>query len=97
MAPKKPGKLVIAAIKVSYNGKDYNTEKIIVNVGQGQKKNSSNTNKSSNNSKLFAKIKSSSQNISSSNINFDALSFYAQVKMDKLISDCKQKLRKRST
>ena len=62
LAPKKPGKLVIAAIKVSYNGKDYNTEKIIVNVGQGQKNNSSNTNKGSNNSKLFAKISCSKTN-----------------------------------
>ncbi len=62
LAPKKPGKLVIAAIKVSYNGKDYNTEKIIVNVGQGQKNNSSNANKGSNNSKLFAKISCSKTN-----------------------------------
>ena len=62
LAPKKPGKLVIAAIKVSYNGKDYNTEKIIVNVGQGQKNNSPNTNNSSNNSKLFAKISCSKTN-----------------------------------
>jgi hypothetical protein len=62
LAPKKPGKLVIAAIKVSYNGKDYNTEKIIVNVGQGQKNNSSNSNKSSNDSKLFAKISCSKTN-----------------------------------
>ena len=62
LAPKKPGKLVIAAIKVSYNGKDYNTEKIIVNVGQGQKNNTSNANKGSNNSKLFAKISCSKTN-----------------------------------
>ena len=54
--------MVIAAIKVSYNGKDYNTEKIIVNVGQGQKNNSSNANKGSNNSKLFAKISCSKTN-----------------------------------
>ena len=56
LAPKKPGKLEIAAIKVSYNGRDYSTKKIIVNVGKGQKNNSSNSDKSSNNSKLFAKI-----------------------------------------
>jgi hypothetical protein len=62
LAPKKPGKLVISAIKVSYNGKDYNTEKIIVNVGQGQKNNSSNANKGSNNNKLFAKISCSKTN-----------------------------------
>jgi hypothetical protein len=62
LAPKKPGKLVIAAIKVSYKGKDYNTEKIIINVRQGQNNNSSNANKGSNNSKLFAKISCSKTN-----------------------------------
>ena len=62
LAPKKSGKLVIAAIKVSYNGKDYNTKKIIVNVGQGKTNNSSNANKGSNNSKLFAKISCSKTN-----------------------------------
>lgn len=62
LAPKKAGKLVIAAIKVSYNGKEYSTEKITVNVGQGQKNNSPNTNNSSNNSKLFAKISCSKTN-----------------------------------
>ena len=56
LAPKKAGTLIIAAIKVSYNGKDYSTEKIIVNVGKGQKNNSSKSNTNSNNSKLFAKI-----------------------------------------
>ena len=56
LAPKKEGTLIIAAIKVSYNGKDYSTEKIIVNVGKGQKNNSSKSNTNSNNSKLFAKI-----------------------------------------
>ena len=62
LAPKKSGKLDIAAIKVSYNGKDYNTKKIIVNVGQGKTNNSSNANKGSNNSKLFAKISCSKTN-----------------------------------
>ena len=62
LAPKKPGKLVIAAIKVNYNSKEYSTQKIIVNVGKGQKNNSSNSNKNSSNSKLFAKISCSKTN-----------------------------------
>ena len=62
LAPKKPGKLVIAAIKVNYNSKEYSTQKIIVNVGKGQKNNSSSSNKNSSNSKLFAKISCSKTN-----------------------------------
>ena len=62
LAPKQPGKLVIAAIKVNYNSKEYSTQKIIVNVGKGQKNNSSSSNKNSSNSKLFAKISCSKTN-----------------------------------
>ncbi len=59
IAPKKDGKLFIESIKVNYDGKDYQTERIAINVSKGQNNNialpsaktSSNTN-----SKLFAKI-----------------------------------------
>ena len=38
-------------------------------------------------SKVFAKIKPTDKEMSSSNINVDALSFYAQIEMDKFISE----------
>ena len=59
IAPKKDGKLFIESIKVNYDGKDYQTDRIAINVSKGQNKNiapSSAKPSSNTNSKLFAKI-----------------------------------------
>ena len=60
IAPKNTGTLSIESIKVNYNGKDYQTKKITVNVSKGQQNTVSSNNKKTNsnnsNSKLFAKI-----------------------------------------
>ena len=60
LAPKKSGKLFIESIKVNYEGKDYTTDQITINVSKGQnsKTSTSSPNPVSNstNSKLFAKI-----------------------------------------
>ena len=63
IAPKKSGRLVIESIKVNFEGKDYQTNRININVSKGQIKNSTSRQKnSSNNSKLFAKITCSNFN-----------------------------------
>ena len=67
LSPKKEGELVIESIKVSYDGKDYTTDRIIINVGKGQKaiqqSNSTKSNSTNNsNSKLFAKISTTKLN-----------------------------------
>lgn len=63
IAPKKSGRLVIESIKVNFEGKDYQTNRININVSKGQIKNSTSQPKnSSNNSKLFAKITCSNFN-----------------------------------
>jgi hypothetical protein len=66
IAPKNVGKLFIESIKVNYDGKDYQTEIIQINVSKGQKNiTSSESTKSSsnnNNSTLFAKISCSKRN-----------------------------------
>jgi hypothetical protein len=60
IAPKNTGTLSIESIKVNYNGKDYQTKKITVNVSKGQQNTVSSNNKKTtsknSNSKLFAKI-----------------------------------------
>ena len=58
IAPKKEGQLFIESIKVNYDGKDYQTERIAINVTKGQNNiNPSSAKPSSNtNSKLFARI-----------------------------------------
>ena len=59
IAPKKEGKLFIESIKVNYDGKDYQTERITINVTKGQNNNIAppSAKPSSNaNSKLFARI-----------------------------------------
>ena len=60
ITPKNTGTLSIESIKVNYNGKDYQTKKITVNVSKGQQNTVSSNNKKTNsnnsNSKLFAKI-----------------------------------------
>ena len=65
LIPKKEGELVIEAIKVNYGGEEFTTDRIIINVTQGQnsaKNNSSNSNNSNNNEKLFARITCSKKN-----------------------------------
>ncbi len=65
LIPKKDGELVIEAIKVNYGGEEFTTDRIIINVTQGQnsaKNNSSNSNNSNNNEKLFARITCSKKN-----------------------------------
>ena len=58
IAPKKEGQLFIESIKVNYNGKDYQTERIAINVTKGQNNISQSSAKPSSNanSKLFARI-----------------------------------------
>ena len=59
IAPKKEGKLFIESIKVNYDGKDYQTERIAINVSKVQNNNIAqpSAQPSSNaNSKLFARI-----------------------------------------
>ena len=58
IAPKKEGQLFIESIKVNYDGKDYQTERIAINVTKGQNNISQSSAKpsSNSNSKLFARI-----------------------------------------
>lgn len=58
IAPKKEGQLFIESIKVNYGGKDYQTERIAINVTKGQNNISQSPAKSTSNtnSKLFARI-----------------------------------------
>ena len=59
IAPKKDGKLYIESIKVNYDGKDYQTERIAINVSKGQNNNiapPSAKPSSNSKSKLFARI-----------------------------------------
>ena len=64
IAPKKSGKLIIESIKVNFDGKDYQTKRININVSKGQVNNSTTQqkNSSNNNNKLFAKITCSKLN-----------------------------------
>jgi hypothetical protein len=60
LSPKKSGKLIIPPASANYNGTNYKSKSITINVGNSNQKNSSNSNTKTNkpvkNNNLFAKI-----------------------------------------